>query len=144
MPNQPLTNAERNKTRFGALIRRYRKRVGWSQEVLADRADVSVYTIRDMEKGVAAEQSARQAIHALHDKRAFTIAERQELASTFLFPNEEGSARGVYNTVGLFVSNPDRAVWRTLVQEIATIALEKNLFVATHAHGNEFSREALP
>lgn len=136
------TYAERTKPRFGELIRQYRTELGWSQEVLARAADISVDPIKDIEQGRAPEKSSLAVIRALDTNRPFTAVERQELASCFLFPEDARSYPGGRNTIGLFISRADRPVWRTLASEIETFALASDYLVAAHTHGNEFAREA--
>src|SRR4051812_4674718 len=38
---------------FGALLRRYRLRAGWTQETLAERAGISARAISDLERGLS-------------------------------------------------------------------------------------------
>lgn len=75
-----------DETRFGLLVRRYRRRLMLTQEELAERAQLSTRSIRGMESGAVRSprmHSVAQLADALHlselERRAFEAASRIHL-----------------------------------------------------------------
>lgn len=67
-PSQPALPAEEPKHRFARVVREGRVQRGWTQEQLADAAEVSVPTVQRYEYGKTATpdpESARRIFHAL-------------------------------------------------------------------------------
>lgn len=67
----------------GTLVKRYRLRRGWSQEELAELADVSVRSISDIERGRQLRPSPGTA-RRLADGLALDPAERQPFIELLL------------------------------------------------------------
>lgn len=69
---------------FGALLQRWRKRAGWTQEYLAQLAHLSVRTIRNLERDGGQRprgETARLLAHALPlspDERAYFLSSAQQ------------------------------------------------------------------